>query len=229
MALMAQYVNGVLQNGSTTSSSATGSTSKSDKSSDTAGGALDKDAFLQLLVAQMKYQDPLEPTSNTEYISQLATFSELEEMQNMSGSMDLQRASGLVGKQVIMLTTTTSGAEQYVKGKVDYVAMENGKASLAINGSLYSIDELDTVCDETYLEAYEMAQGLLEKLGELPTAANLTLDYADEVAEIQKTYSGMNDYQKKFITSDEQKVIQGYVDKVAELKLAKEQSGEKKV
>ena len=33
-----------------------------------AGGGLDKEAFLQLLVAQMKYQDPLEPTSNTEYI-----------------------------------------------------------------------------------------------------------------------------------------------------------------
>lgn len=41
-------------------------------------GSLDKEAFLQLLVAQMKYQDPLEPTSNTEYISQLATFSSLE-------------------------------------------------------------------------------------------------------------------------------------------------------
>ena len=41
------------------------------KETEKSGNNLDKDAFLQLLVAQMKYQDPLEPTSNTEYISQL--------------------------------------------------------------------------------------------------------------------------------------------------------------
>ena len=66
--------------------------------------AMDKDAFLQLLVAQMKYQDPLEPTSNTEYISQLATFSELEEMQNVSASIEMQRANNLVGQYVFVKT-----------------------------------------------------------------------------------------------------------------------------
>ena len=69
---------------------------------------LDKDAFLQLLVAQMKYQDPLEPTDNTEYISQLATFSQLEEMQNMTAGMSLQRASGLVGQEVIVKVINAS-------------------------------------------------------------------------------------------------------------------------
>ncbi|MCI5639975.1 MAG: flagellar hook capping protein, partial [Lachnospiraceae bacterium] len=47
------------------------------------GSEMGKEEFLQLLVAQMKYQDPLEPTDNTEYVSQLAQFSELEQMQNL--------------------------------------------------------------------------------------------------------------------------------------------------
>ena len=48
------------------------------------GSQLGKDDFLLLLVTQMKYQDPLEPTSNTEYVAQLAQFTELEYMQNMT-------------------------------------------------------------------------------------------------------------------------------------------------
>jgi len=55
---------------------ATSTANKKEKSS-----TLGKDDFLQLLVAQMQYQDPLEPTSNTEYIAQYATFSEVEQIQ----------------------------------------------------------------------------------------------------------------------------------------------------
>lgn len=51
------------------------------------GSTMDKEAFLNLLVAQMKYQDPLEPTSNTEFVSQYAQFSALEQMQNMSATL----------------------------------------------------------------------------------------------------------------------------------------------
>ena len=56
-------------------------------SKDTTGSSsIGKDQFLQILVAEMKYQDPLEPTTNTEWISQMATFSQIEELQNMSGT-----------------------------------------------------------------------------------------------------------------------------------------------
>ena len=78
-----------VKNGKIVETASQASVKKSTKSSKS---GMDKEAFLQLLVAQMKYQDPLEPTSNTEYISQYAQFSQVEQMQNMSSSMDLQRA-----------------------------------------------------------------------------------------------------------------------------------------
>ena len=126
MSLVAPVKNGEVQDVTKLTSSE--ETRKSNSS-------LDKQAFLQLLVAQMKYQDPLEPTSNTEYISQLATFSELEEMQNMRGSIDLQRASSLVGQEVYVKTTdATTGSTDYVHGKVDYVVYENGKGAVTRGG-----------------------------------------------------------------------------------------------
>ena len=86
----------------------------------TGTGELGKEAFLQLLVAQMKYQDPLNPTSDTEYISQLATFSSLEEMQNinetltsglenLNTTMNDSHAQSLVGKYVMLTVTDEKG------------------------------------------------------------------------------------------------------------------------
>lgn len=187
------------------------------KTQQTDGSKLDKDAFLQLLVAQMKYQDPLEPTSNTEYISQFATFSELEQMQNMSSSMDLSRASSLVGQTVYMKTTGSSGDTSYIEGKVDYVYYENGKAYLAINESLYSLEDLDTVVDQSYYEAYNMAMSLALSINKLPSVKNLTLGEREKVETIYETYNSMNEYQKSFISSDYKKLINQYYEKMQEM------------
>ena len=94
-----------IENGKLVDSSASNTSLSTENKSDATGGALDKDAFLQLLVAQMQYQDPLEPTDNTEYISQLATFSQLEEMQNLNQSLTEGSAYNLVGKYVFVKVT----------------------------------------------------------------------------------------------------------------------------
>ena len=60
------------------------------------GSNLDKDDFLLLLVTQMQYQDPLQPTDNTEYVAQLAQFSELEQMQNLNSTTVNTSAFSLV-------------------------------------------------------------------------------------------------------------------------------------
>jgi flagellar basal-body rod modification protein FlgD len=191
-----------------------------------ASNTLDKDAFLQLLVAQMKYQDPLEPTSNTEYISQYATFSELEQMQNMSASMDLFRASSLVGETVLLKVKDSQGRETTVQGNVDYVVYEKNKAYLSVNGDLYSMDDLDTVADPTYLEAYKLGADFLNILNKLPEIENLSLADRDKVEKLDKMYSGMNDYQKSFLTDEQVELMKKYVKKMKDMVASAENKGD---
>lgn len=51
------------------------------------GGAMGKDQFLQLLVAQMKNQDPLNPMDGTQMASQLAQFSTVEQLQSANDTL----------------------------------------------------------------------------------------------------------------------------------------------
>lgn len=92
----------------------------SGKTGDSATGAstLGKDSFLQLLVTQMQNQNPLDPQDNSEFVAQLAQFSSLETMQNLSTSVDAiggmyqssqaLQASSLVGRSVIADSSSTN-------------------------------------------------------------------------------------------------------------------------
>lgn len=179
---------------------------------------MDKDAFLQLLVAQMRYQDPLEPTSNTEYISQYAQFSQVEQLQNMSASLDLQRASQLVGQEVYIKTTGSTGETKYVYGKVDYVVYENGKAYLSINESLYSMDDLDTVVDKEYIDAYNKAEDFCTSVAKLPHVNGVDASDLKAIDELEEIYNGMNDYEKSFIAKDVVTKLNEYIEKAKEVR-----------
>ena len=115
-------VDGVTYDASTyKSSSASSSTSTSTSTSTSSSTALNKDAFLQLLVTQMQYQDPLDPQDNSEYLSQLAQFSSLEQMTNVASALTgvstlvnnidtsllVGQLSNMIGQNVQWTTTST--------------------------------------------------------------------------------------------------------------------------
>lgn len=142
--------------------------SKQNKNATPAG--YDKDSFLQILVAQMKYQDPLEPTSNTEYINQYATFTQVEQLNNMANAMSLSRASEMVGKTVrITQTNPDTGESSVVEGVVDYVTFSGNKAYLNINGTNYSIDDVSEVLDTEYTDAIKAVEDFQKAIDKLPT------------------------------------------------------------
>lgn len=210
MSVTAQIENGKIIE-STSASSLANSTSK-DKST------LDKDAFLGLLVAQMKYQDPLEPTSNTEFVAQYAQFSSLEQMQNMSSTLELSRASTLVGQVVSVNTTNSSGQTTQIQGKVDYVIYENNKAYVSIGDALYSLEDVYGVADQEYLDAVDVVASFMVKMAKLPSSKEkLTLDNKEAIDELNKIYNGMSDYQKSFVSSSTVTTLNGYTERIAEL------------
>ena len=217
MPLSAQIVNGELVY-NTTQTTSTGNTNT--KSVADGKSSMDKDAFLQLLVAQMKSQDPLEPTSNTENISQFTTFSELEQMQNMSSSMDLQRVSNLVGQYVLINHESETGDIKQIMGKVDYVLYEGGKPYLHVQDGDYSLDELDSIIDASYYTATGLSSDFIASFSKLPMLSELTLNYADIVANLRSVYNDMNAYQRSFIPQDYVKGLEDYEARIAQLRAA---------
>ena len=90
-----------------TSATTTGATSSS-ASSSLGGSAPSEQMFLQLLVAQLKNQDPLSPTDSTQFVSQLAQFSELEQVIGIRGDIESQMTSTAATTG----TTATQGSSQ---------------------------------------------------------------------------------------------------------------------
>ena len=183
----------------TSESSSTGKGGKKKNVDNTMG----QDQFLQLLVAQMQYQDPLEPMDNTEYIAQLATFSQLEATQNLADTVSQGMANSLVGQYVFLNVADKLGNVNTVAGKVDYVMYENGEVYLAVNDGIYSLADLDTVADAAYYEAFEMATVFSSTIAKLPSAKNVTVSDAQAVESARAMYDAMNTYQQGFVKKED--------------------------
>lgn len=211
-----------VENGKFTESASTTSVSKAKSTAE----QYSQDTFLKLLVAEVQNQDPLQPSSNTEWVSQYATFSELETMQSMSASYDLSRASALVGKVAIMKVTGSNGDTNLIQGKVDYVTYDSGKALLNINGNAYSIDDLYNVVDEDYLNAYDSAYAWTIQMNKLPSLGNVTLDDKDKITALYEQYEQMSDYEKTFVATDNVTKLKEYRNRIDELMKASEVAGD---
>ena len=124
---------------------------EADKAKKSKDNTLGKEAFLQLLVTQMKYQDPLNPADDTDFIAQLAQFSSLEQLQNLNQSFSDTGALNLVGKTAKVSWEDSTGKKHEVTGVVDYVTRSANKMKVSINGTLYDAEDVTSIYDGTYI------------------------------------------------------------------------------
>ncbi|MDO9573689.1 MAG: flagellar hook capping FlgD N-terminal domain-containing protein [Candidatus Contubernalis sp.] len=126
---------------------------------------LDKNAFLQLLVTQLRYQDPLNPQDNSEFMAQMAQFTSLEQLQNLNDNMeklvqaqydslkkigDLSENIEMLFQRQDMFQLSLLGTVVTVKGEggglktgmVTALEFVEGIPKLMIDGQAYSLEQL---------------------------------------------------------------------------------------
>lgn len=104
-------------------------------------GLVQPNTFLNLLVDEMKYQDPLNPTSSTNFMAQLAQLSQVEQLSTVSSSMQISEAANLIGKSV----TGIDDAGNQISGTVTGVTNGSNGPSLTIGSNTMSLSSVSQI------------------------------------------------------------------------------------
>ena len=112
---------------------------------------LGADDFMKLLTVQLQSQDPLKPMEDTAFISQMASFTSLEQMRTLTQTFsDFTKSQQIADAQVYLgRTVKVSGTQGDVTGAVTGVSMESGSPQLTVNGVNYDLSAVKSITNPT--------------------------------------------------------------------------------
>ena len=85
---------------------------------------------------------------------------------------------------------------------------ENGNVYLAVDDGLYSLEDLDTVTDSSYYEAFQISQVFSAMIAKLPPVGNVVAGDAKSIEDARAVYDAMTDYQKGFVNQEDLKKLE---------------------
>ena len=187
-----------------------------------AGNDLGYDEFLQLLCAEMQYQDPLEPTSNTEYVAQLATFSQMESMLNMQNSIESTKANTEYMEAVSLAEAFKASVAKLPDADKLTLAYQTDVENLATvyNGlTSYQQSYIDSDTLATFVKLDGTMKSLVfdNALSQIPSADELTLENKEAVEALRKNYDSLTTTEKTYISKDSYDQLTALEAKIAEL------------
>jgi flagellar basal-body rod modification protein FlgD len=115
--------------------------STADASSLGTAGLLDPTTFLSLLVDELKYQNPLDPTSSSDFMSQIAQLSQVEQLQSVSSASQMGEAAGLIGKTV----TANDESGNPISGIVTGVTNGTSGPLLNVGNNTVSLSDVEQI------------------------------------------------------------------------------------
>lgn len=111
--------------------------------------------FLTLMVAQLKNQDFMNPVDDTQYVTQLAQISTMQQMEEMAYNAKSSYVASLVGKNVSAAKFTVSGDLKKADGVVEKISLLDGKFVIYVKGEAFSMDEIMEIKDKPTAEVPE--------------------------------------------------------------------------
>lgn len=117
-----------------------------DTSKDASNSKVSTETFLKLLVAQLKYQDPLEPQTDTAFVAQMAQMTTLQEMQAMSATLKNSQAYDMVGMEIYaeVLDKKTGDIKPHF-GIVESVVIRGGIPYVVVGNTAININDIKQV------------------------------------------------------------------------------------
>jgi flagellar basal-body rod modification protein FlgD len=114
--------------------------------------SLGKDDFLRILVTQLQNQDPMQPLQDKDFIAQMAQFSSVEQLMNMTGELtkirqNLGMASSMIGKDVEWYQTGQSGELIPKSGKVDSILIKDGAQFARVGDLDIKLDDIISIAE----------------------------------------------------------------------------------
>lgn len=105
--------------------------------------------FLNLMIAQLSNQDFMNPVDDTQYVTQLAQFSSMQAMQELSYYSQTNYVTGLVGKTVTVAALGLGGSVSKDVGTVSSVNLSGGEYTFTVNGKEYKLNQIMNVAEPT--------------------------------------------------------------------------------
>ncbi len=104
--------------------------------------ALDMDGFLKIMVAQLTSQDFMNPVDDTQFVTQMAQFSMMQGMSDMTANMKNNYMLSLVGQTVTCAKFNVSGNVVKETGKVERIILADNDYSIYVNGEKFSLSQI---------------------------------------------------------------------------------------
>lgn len=132
------------QTGDTSSTTSTNKTGQTINAvfTDEADNSISIDDFLKIMVTQLTNQDFMNPVDDAQFVTQLAQFSTLQQMSDMTGNMKNNYMLSLVGQTVTCAKFSVSGSLIKETGKVERIVLANDEYALYVNGEKFTLSQI---------------------------------------------------------------------------------------